>query len=172
MYIIKKLLALIFLQSAPQELPYSPTLTVQLAIAYILSGIIVLRITINPDDLVAGIILGFIIQYAFTYLVLRALRREARFMQTFCAIVGVGLVFNIISLPVFEIVADETASDALKSSISLVFLMMISWEVLVKAYIFRHALEMKMVGALALSFSLFFISVALSQLLFPAEGAS
>jgi hypothetical protein len=50
---------------------------------------------------------------------------------------------------------------------SLVFLLVISWEVLVKAHIFKHALDMKMFGALALSFSLFFISVALSQLLFP-----
>jgi hypothetical protein len=49
--------------------------------------------------------------------------------------------------------------------------LLISWEVLVKAHIFKHALEMRMFSALALSFSLFFISIALSQLLFPAETA-
>jgi hypothetical protein len=76
-----------------------------------------------------------------------------------------------LSWPVFLVIADETATESLKSSMSLMFLLIISWEVLVKAHIFKHALEMKMFSALALSFSLFFISVTLSQLLFPAEAA-
>jgi hypothetical protein len=115
----------------------------------------------------AGLFLGFFVQYAFTYLVLQALNRRSRFLQTFSAILGVGVLFNLLSWPVFSILADVSVSESLKTSMSLVFLMLISWEVLVKAHIFRHALEMKMFGALALSFSLFFISIALSQLLFP-----
>ena len=159
------------LNSGPQDLPYSPPLTMQLSIAYILSGIIVLRTTINPDDLVGGIFLGFIVQLGFTWFILRALNRSARFLQTFCAFVGIGILFNLLSWPVFGAFTDEAISESLKSSLSLVFLLLISWEVLVKAHILRHALEMRMIGALALSFSLFFISVALSQLLFPVEGA-
>lgn len=172
MSVFQKLLALMVLKSAPQDLPYSPQLTMQLAIAYILSGIVVLRTTLNPDDMLAGIILGFIVQYGFTYFVLRALNRAARFMQTFCAILGAGLFFNLVSWPIFSVLTDEAISEALKSSVSLAFLLVISWEVLVKAHIFRHALQVKMVSALALSFSLFFISVALSQLFFPVEGVN
>ncbi|NOQ68605.1 MAG: hypothetical protein GQ573_00615, partial [Gammaproteobacteria bacterium] len=114
---------------------------------------------------------GFIVQYVFTYFVLQALNKGARFVQTFCAILAVGLLFNLLSWPVFAVLTDEPTSEALKSSMSLAFLLIISWEVLVKAHIFRHALEMKMFSALALSFSLFFISVALSQLFFPTEVA-
>ena len=111
-------------------------------------------------------------QLAFVYFVLRALDRSERFVQTFCAIIGVGILFNLLSWPVLAVLADETTHETLKSSMSLAFLLIISWEVLVKAHIFRHALEMKMFSALALSFSLFFISVALSQLLLPGEGAT
>lgn len=164
---LQKLLSLLFLKSAPQDLTYSSRFMVQLAVAYVLSGIIVLQATLSPDDMFAGIFLGFFVQYAFTYLVLQALNRRSRFLQTFSAILGVGILFNLLSWPVFSILADVSVSESLKTSMSLVFLMLISWEVLVKAHIFRHALEMKMFGALALSFSLFFISVALSQLLFP-----
>ena len=164
---LQKLLSLLFLKSAPQDLTYSPRLMVQLAVAYVFSGIVVLQTTLNPDDMFAGILLGFFVQYVFTYLVLQALGRGSRFLQTFCAILGVGILFNLLSWPVFSVLSDASLSDALKSSMSLVFLMLISWEVLVKAHIFRHALDMKMFGALALSFSLFFISIALSQLLFP-----
>jgi len=164
---LQKLLTLLFLKSAPQDLPYSPYLLVKLAAAYLFSGVIVLQSTLNPDDLLAGIVLGFVVQMTFTYLVLQALKRSTRFLQTFSAMLGVGILFNLLSWPVFSVLSDATQSDALKSSMSLAFLMLISWEVLVKAHIFRHALEMKMFSALALSFSLFFISIALSQLLFP-----
>lgn len=167
-----KLLALLFLKSAPQDLSYSLPLTIQLLIAYILSGVVVLETTLAPDDLFAGLLLGLFVQYVFAYTVLTALNRQARLLQTFCAMLGVSILFNLISWPVFSVLADVTATDSAKSSASLLFLFVISWEVLVKAHIFKHALEMKMFAALALSFSLFFISVALSQLLLSAEAVS
>lgn len=140
--------------------------------AYVVSGFIVLQTTLNPDDIFAGILLGVFVQFSFIYLVLRALAKGSRFLQTFCAVIGVGIFFNLFSWPVFSMLSSASISDATKSSMSLMFLMLISWEVLVKAYIFRHALEMKMFSAMALSFSLLFISVALSQLFFPAIGAT
>ena len=172
MSVLLKLLSLLLLKSAPQDLPYSPLLTAKLVAFYLVSGFIVLQTTINPEDLYAGLLLGLAIQYIFTYMVLRALNKKSRFEQTFCAILGVGLLFNLMSWPVFSVLSDGSMSDAVKASMSLLFLMLMSWEVLVKAYIFRHALEMKMFSALALSFSLLFISIALSQLIFPVEAAS
>lgn len=169
--ILGKLLALLFLKSAPQDLPYSFSWTAQLVILYIVSGVVVLQTTMAPDNLYAGILLGVFVQYLFTYAVLTALNKAPRLMQTYAALIGVSLLFNVISWPVFSVLADESAGDALKSTMSLMFLLLISWEVLVKAHIFRHALEMRMFGALALSFSLFFISITLSQLLLPAPAA-
>ncbi len=159
------------LRTTPQDLRYSQPMAVQLAIAYIFSGIIVLQTTFAPVDMLPGLILGLFIQVGFTYLVLRSLQRSARFVQTFCAIIGAGPLFNLLSWPILSVLADEASLGSIRSSMSLLFLLLISWEVLVKAHIFKHALEMKMFGALALSFSLFFISVTLSQLLFPVEAA-
>ncbi len=167
---LQKLLALMVLKTTPQDLRYSQQMLVQLSVAYIFSGILVLQTTLNPDDMLGELILGFFIQLAFSYIVLRALNRSARFVQTFCAIIGVGILFNLMSWPIIAVLADEVSADSLRSSMSLLFLLLISWEVLVKAHIFKHALEMRMISALALSFSLFFISVALTQLLFPTEA--
>jgi hypothetical protein len=171
MSVLQKLLALMILKSAPQDLPYSPQFAVQMAIVYIFSGLVVLQSTLSPDDMLGGLLLGFFVQLVFTYLVLRALNRSARFVQTISAMLVVSILFNLLSWPVFIVVADATATEGLKATMSLMFLLIISWEVLVKAHIYRHALEMKMLSALALSFSLFFISVTLSQLLFPVQAA-
>lgn len=159
------------LKSAPQDLPYSPQFAVKVAVVYILSGIVVLQSTLSPDDMLGGLVLGLVVQAAFTYLVLRMLNRSARFVQTISAVITVSIIFNLLSWPVFIVVADTEASETMKAIMSFLFLLIISWEVLVKAHVFRHALEMRMFGALALSFSLFFISVTLSQLLFPVQAA-
>jgi hypothetical protein len=141
-------------------------------VAYIVSGIVVLHTTLKPDDMVAGILLGFAVQYVFTYAILKVLNKAPRFVQTFSAILGAGLMFNLLSWPVFAVLTSEPLSVGLQSYMSLAFLLIISWEVLVKAHIFRHALEMNIFAALLLSFSLFFISIVLSQLFFPVEGVS
>lgn len=167
---LQKLMAMLFLKSAPQDLPYSRRLALQLTAAYIFSGVIVLQTTVNPDHLLAGMVLGFVVQYGFAYLVLSALAKIARFLQTLCALLGISMLYNFLSWPVLSVLSDEAAPESLKSLMSLMFLLLISWEVLVKAHIFKHALEMKMFAALALSFSLFFISVTLSQLLLPVSS--
>ena len=171
MSVLQKLLALMILKSAPQDLPYSPRFAVQMALVYFFTGLVVLQSTLSPDDMLGGLLLGLFVQVVFTYLVLRALNRSARFVQTISAMLVVSILFNLLSWPVFIVVADATATEGLKATMSLMFLLIISWEVLVKAHIYRHALEMKMLSALALSFSLFFISVTLSQLLFPVQAA-
>ena len=168
---LQKILLMLFLKAAPQDLSYSKPLAVQLVAAYVFSGIIVIQTMFEPDDMIGSLLLGLFIQFAFVYLVLQALSHRSRFLQTFCAVMGIGTVFNFLSWPIFSMMSDAMTDDALKSSLSLLFLMLVSWEVLVKAYIFRHALEIKMFSAMALSFSLFFISIALSQLFFPAQVA-
>ncbi len=164
---LQKLLLMLFLKAVPQDMPYSVQKTAQMVMAYLFSGMVVLQTTLNPENILVGLLLGFFVQYGFVYIVLKALDRKPRFMQSFYAILGVSVIFNIMAWPIFSIMADELSNDDLKSSVSLLFLMLISWEVLVKAHIFKHALDMKMLGAMALSFSLFFLSVSLSQLLIP-----
>lgn len=165
---LQKLLAMMILRAAPQDLPYSKGLLAGLAAMYVFSGLIILQTTISPDDAFIDVIFGLLVQGVFTWAVLSALGKAPRFVQTFSAMLGIGMLLNLLAWPVFAVLSDTTVDDGIKSAMSLVFLMLISWEILVKGYIFMHALEMRMIGALALSFSLFFITIALSQLLFPA----
>lgn len=169
MSVLQNLIALLILKATPQDFPYSTQLTLKLVAAYVISGIVVLQTTLNPDGLIQELLLGLLIQLVFTYAILRALNYGARFVQTLCAILGVSVLFNLVSWPIMAMLSDAAASDTMKSSLSLLFLMIMSWEVLVKAHIYKNALEIKMFSALALSFSLFFISIALLQLFFPAE---
>jgi len=166
----KKLIAMLFLKAAPQDLSFKPTLAVRLAFLYWFSGVLVLATTLQPSDVVASMLLSLLVLLAFVSGVLRVFNQQTRFIQTFSAVAGVGVLFNLLSWPVLMILSGDdgaAADETMVPALSFVFLMMISWEVLVKAHIFKNALEIAMINALLLSFALFFISMTLSQLIFP-----
>lgn len=168
----KKLIAMLFLKAAPQDLSFKPALAVRLAFGYWFSGVLVLTTTLQPSDVLASMLLSLVVVAVFVSGILRVFNQQTRFIQTFSAVAGVGILFNLLSWPILMILAgdDGQADDTLVPALSFVFLMMISWEVLVKAHIFKNALEIAMVNALLLSFALFFIAMTLSQLLFPGDA--
>ena len=168
MSVFQKIIAMLFLRAAPEDLPYNRSLAIQLGFFYWFSGIVVLKTTLEPSWLMESMSLSLAILLVFVYAVLRIFHFQLRFVQTFSAIVGVAILFNLASWPLLSMVADTSNKESLLATVSFMFLMLISWEVLVKAHIFKHALQISMLNALLLSFSLFFITMTLSQLLFPA----
>lgn len=168
---LQKLLALIFLKAAPQDISYSKSLARQWSILYIIISFIVLQTTINNDVILPGIMLSLLITAGFVYIVLNAMKKVARFVQTFTAMIGVSAILNLVSWPVFMVLSNDAITETTRASMSLLFLIMMGWEIMVKTHIFRHALEVHVFSALALSFALLFISVAMSRLLLPQMGA-
>jgi len=167
MSVLQILLAMLFLKSVPQDLPHNKLLSVILALVYWASGILVLSSTLNPSVLLGSMSLSLAVMLIFVYGILRLFHLQVRFVQTFSAVIGVGLIFNLASWPLLAVLVDNSSSSSMVSTMSFAFLMLISWEILVKAHIFKHALEVGMLNALLLSFAIFFITMTLSQLLFP-----
>ena len=169
---LQKLIALLFLKSAPQDLPFDSAFAIRLSFLYWFSGVLVLSTTLRPGLEEQSMVLSLAVLLGFTYIMLRAFKLEARFLQTLSAMAGVSLLFNLASWPLLYVVSTEASNAPSQTLVSLLFLMLISWEILVKAHIFKHALELSMFKAMVLSFSLFFITMTLSQLLFPSEVGS
>jgi len=169
---LQKLIALLFLKSAPQDLPFAKEFAIRLSFFYWFSGVLVLSTTLRPGLEVQSMLLSLTVLLGFVYIVLRVFSLEARFLQTISAMAGVSVLFNLASWPLLYAVSAETSNESSQVIVSLLFLMLISWEILVKAHILKHALELSMFKAMILSFSLFFITMTLSQLLFPSEVAN
>ncbi|MDH5712215.1 MAG: hypothetical protein OEZ15_11235 [Gammaproteobacteria bacterium] len=158
---------MLLLKTAPQDLPYSPMLMLRVIIFYLVSGVIIVGNMTEPSLAVGHILLNIGVILFFTYVLLSSLNLKVRFVQTVTALIGTGIVFNLLSWPVLSYGGLEQASSAAIQIMSLVVLMLISWEILVTAHIFRNALSTKMTQAVLLSMSLFFVSLALSQFVFP-----
>ncbi len=169
---LQKLIALLFLKAAPQDLSFSKELAIGLSFFYWFSGLLVLSTTLRPGQEEQSMVLSLAVLVGFVYIMLRAFNLETRFVQTVSAMTGVSVLFNLASWPLLYVVSSSVDGDSSQAIVSLFFLMLISWEILVKAHIFKHALELSMLKAMILSFSLFFITMTLSQLLFPSEVAA
>jgi hypothetical protein len=48
-------------------------------------------------------------------------------------------------------------------------LLLVSWQVLVFAHVFRHSMQMSMMRALALSFGYLFLSMAAAEVILPGS---
>lgn len=170
MSVAQKIIIMLLLKSAPQDLPCSARLMVRVIFLYLISGIVIVGGAVEFSQVIGRMLLNVGIILSFSYVLLSALKLTARFIQTITALIGTGIVFNLLSWPVLNISGMEQASGLSLQIFSLVVLMLISWEILVIAHIYRHALNTKMTQAVLLSMALFFVSLTLSQLVFPESG--
>lgn len=169
MPVAKKIINMLLLKTAPQDLPYSMALLVRVIFLYFVTGIVVAGRD-DPSLAFAQIMLNISIILSFGYVVLSLLNLMPRFVQTITALIGTGVVFNILAWPILAYDDMEQASAFSVQVLSLFILMLISWEILVSAHIFRHALGTKMTQAVILSMALFFVTLSLSQLIFSGAA--
>lgn len=170
MTVAKKILLMLLMKAAPQDLPFSTGLMLRVIILYIISSIVVLGGQVELPLALGHILLSIAVTLSFSYVVLSSLNLKARFVQTVTALVGTGIAFNLLIWPVLNYGDSEQMSDLAKLVLSLVILMIVSWEVLVTAHIYRNALSVKMTQAVLLSMALFFVSLTLTQLIFPESS--
>ena len=169
MSVVQKIIVMLLLKTAPQDLPYSTGLMARVIFLNLISGVIIGGAD-DPALAFSQMLLSVLILLFFSYVVLSSLKLMARFVQTVTALFGTGIIFNLLFWPIFSFSQAEQLSDFSLQVISSAILMLVSWEILVNAHIFRNALNTKMVQAVILSMSLFFISLTLSQLILPESS--
>ncbi len=171
MTVTQKFVLLLFLKVAPQDLPCSSRLLVRIIFLYAGSGLVVTSGVAEPALALGRVVLSLAVISVFSYVLLSALNMKARYLQTVTALIGTGIIFNLLAWPVLSFGNIEQASAIAVQLLSLVVIALISWEVLVTAHIFRNALDAKMTQAVLLSMALFLVTLTLSQLVFPETSS-
>jgi len=164
-----RILAIMLLRAGPQHLPFSWSLFVMVVFLYLASGVLVLTLVIDTGLAVASMVLDAAVLITFSYLCLSLLQYKQRFVQMVTALAGVGIVYHLLAWPLF-IQVDGVQPQQQEATISqLLMLLLISWQVLVFAHVFRYAMQLSMTRALALSFGYLFLSQALADIIFPGS---
>jgi hypothetical protein len=130
------------LRAAPQDLPYSRFLMLVCVGAYLCMGLV---ISLLDQDfglalLSAGV--DTVLLLGLAYLALWIRNFQARAVQTITAFAATGTIFELIGWPVVAYLQTTSADDP--SSLSLLLLALIIWNITVIGHILRHAIEVPM----------------------------
>ena len=88
MTVAQKIIFMLLLKTAPQDLPYSVSLMGRAAIVYFISGIVVVAGVVEPSLAIGRMLLNIGIILFFSYVVLSSLDLRTRFVQTVTALLG------------------------------------------------------------------------------------
>lgn len=178
---------ILLLRRGPQDLPYSRVL---LAIAVVASLLLSQWLAaLQPPQAQGGIfsaVVGTALNLGLLYLLLNALQRQARFVQTATAILLVDVTAAVLLLPLLHVIGPvlrvtatpgatpETVAAAMNGSIALATLLFVAvgiWNLVVNAHILRQTLEIRLMPALLINMALLFAGqIVLSALFGGAEG--
>jgi len=133
-------------RAGPQDLPFSPVLAVRLSALLIGLGVVGAWVQGVPDHqwpLRLGLMLVFLV--GPPWLLLRLRGRASRFVQTLSAMAGVGVLYNVLALPLLMALAgggEAIGRDPGLVLVAWVLLALTLWRVLVAGHVWRHALDL------------------------------
>jgi uncharacterized membrane protein YjgN (DUF898 family) len=163
---------LILLKRGPQDLPHSPALLGGLILADLVVSLgFVQAIAPKAGQNLAGVaLLQLSLLLGLPYVVLQLARRTARFNQTASALVGVDLVFTLLAIPLLLGIAPAAGQspNALQSLLALAAIALVSWQLVVRGHILRHALELSLAQGVLIALIFFLFEQLLLASLQPA----
>lgn len=156
------------LSKGPQDIPYSINLFRLGLLLYLLTAILTLTQGMVLEQAIAASIVDMVILLIFARLSLRFFNKLARFIQMTTALLVIGAVFQIMALPLLMSIQ---AGEKGNAEISLIVLLLFSWNLAVYAHIFRETFEIKTGLAFVITLVYTLISFSANQMLFPQAGA-
>jgi len=155
-------------RQTPARLPASLFLLALTACAAGLMEVLGAYLTPGPQDrMVARVALEVGLPLAFTWAVLAIGRRRARFLQTASALLGVGVLAEVVLYPLGAL--RSAMGDDRMASIPLGLLLLVGfiWYLLACAHIWRAALDSGVALGGVISVGYLILTIALEQQLLP-----
>lgn len=159
-------------RAGPQDLPYSTTLATRLSVALVglgVAGMVLQGTDSGRIPLRVVMIIAFLLLPAWLLLRWRGL--SPRYVQTLTAIAGVGVLYNVLALPLVVSLAsrqDAIGTDPGLALVSWLLLALTLWRLLVSAHIWRHALSLPLSAGAIIALALFITQVVLARWLYLA----
>ena len=114
-----------------------------------------------------GVLLGVSVPLAWAWAILALMQRRQRFLQTACALLGVGVLAEMILYPLGSLLDVIGIDDPAAVPIGLLSFAGLVWYLLACANIWKAALETGLSLGLAISVGYVVVSVALERFLLP-----
>lgn len=160
---------LTLLKRRPQELPDSLfLLQVLLAIDLTLNLLLSLQAFEGPVDALMAILLELVLGAALLFAGLHSVGHSARWRQTFCALLGVGIVGALVSMG-YRLIAALLGLPLVAGVLDLVVFF---WLILAMGHVVRHAFEIPLPFGILIIFAYTLFVLGLVAQWFAPEMAA
>lgn len=150
-------------RAGPQDLPFAPVLALRLSALLLGLGVVGTWVQGVPGEqfpLRLGLMVVFLVGPPWVLLRLRG--KEPRFVQTLSAMAGVGVLYNILALPLLMALAgggEAIGRDPGLVLVAWILLALTLWRLLVAGHVWRHALDVHPGTGTMLALGLFIAQV-------------
>jgi len=169
--LVRPFLDIALIRDGPQCLPTSRLLLTVAYLGYAVVAVVVFGMRYSASTVIAAVVLDLVLVTAFFALVLDFKGQRARIVQSLTAIVGTSALLGFCLLPVQVWLLQADHGEAIHQGHALVWLLLVAWDMLIRANVLRNALELRWGMALAYSFAYFWVSLRMMQGLLGALGA-
>ncbi len=167
---IKILIDIILLRKGPDALPVSSSLMFILIIINLVIST-ALGSTIHGHQVALSLsVIGLFISYVFIKLLL--VNKPERFVQTFCAIIGVSILLDLISVPIVFPLLNENANQSTVMLFGLLASALYIWLVVTYGSIISRALSSTMGYGISIAVAYVLVSYMLFELILAGRVAS
>lgn len=163
--LFKRFLNICLLANGPQDMPYSHVLFRILLALYLLTAMAGWSVKLEVSTALFASLVDVSMLLVFIRLALSVSGKSARFIQTATTMLGVGVMFQLIELPLMHVFVDE--QKPANPEVGFILLALYSWNLAVYAHIFREALSIRLLAAFILILAYVIAAMAGYQFLFP-----
>ena len=171
-YLIRLYVRLAFLQAKPQDVPASPPILVGSVLVMLASYMAAVLSQLSFIEAVQRAVFEAAFVAIFIYGVLVLREQKSRFVQTYTAICGTSIVFNLCYWPILLIDAGNDFEGAAKTIIELAETILFVWGIAVTAHIYQHAFDLKRWGGVAVALLSVILAIAIMVTIFPHRAVS
>jgi len=154
------------LRRGPQDLPHSPALLALLCVLWLAVQAVGAMLLGLDRDAVAGSLLPLVLNLGVLFLLLLVRNVPNRFVQTATALIGCGLLFLLLSVPIALLAGGQPLTPGqmtpLQILLGLVSLPLLIWKLMIDANIFRHSMNVPFLVAIAIAVMWFIVELALN----------
>ena len=156
----------------PQDIPVSQTLLVVSLAAAILVSLAIVVVDPGVTHPVVAVSLSFLLFILFTIAVLQAFGKASRITQTLTALAGTDCVFSVLQFPLRFWIGQLDPKSPEAALPALLTLIVVGWNLLVVAHIYRHALSTRPIGGFLVTIAYFWLVISLLGLALPTPDAN
>ncbi|HHH48648.1 MAG TPA: hypothetical protein ENK51_07165 [Gammaproteobacteria bacterium] len=154
------------LRRGPQDVPASRFLMMLTAGGYFVIGLAVSLLEQPPGLAILSAAVDTLMLAALAWLSLWIIGKTARFTQTYTALAGIGILFGLMGWPLVAFLQGLPQGQG--SSLSLLLLGLVIWNIVVIGHILRHALGLMMWAASGLALFYVYLSIRVMSALYIA----